>query len=95
MYCIIKSLLFRYSIQPGICTQSFGLEVARLAGFPEETLAAAKRYLEEYERELGNFKGGKYVEEMKDILERSKQENVDKKKLLEEARELAKRARLI
>ena len=34
-----------YSIKPGVCKKSFGIEVAQLAGFPERVLARAKEYL--------------------------------------------------
>ena len=40
-----------YSIKPGVCKKSFGIEVAQLAGFPEKVLARAKEYLKESEHE--------------------------------------------
>ena len=40
-----------YSIKPGVCKKSFGIEVAKLAGFPEKVLGRAKEYLKESEHE--------------------------------------------
>merc|ERR1712117_80792 len=33
-----------YSIKPGVCKKSFGIEVAKLAGFPEKVLGRTKDY---------------------------------------------------
>jgi DNA mismatch repair protein MSH2 len=32
-----------YQLQPGPCTQSFGIHVARTAGFPREVIKEAQR----------------------------------------------------
>jgi len=77
-----------YSVKPGICHQSFGVEVARLAGFPEDTLAAAEKYLRQSEKELYGFSGVKHLEEMEDLVRRMEEGKEDKDKLKEEAKRL-------
>ena len=46
-----------YSVREGACQKSFGLAVAKLAGFPDEVLEDAKGYLELAEKERW-FEGG-------------------------------------
>ena len=45
------SLVFLHSIKEGPANQSYGLQVAALAGIPKSVTAEAKRYLAELERE--------------------------------------------
>ena len=40
-----------YSIKPGVCKKSFGVEVAKLAGFPEKVLGRAREYLKTSEHD--------------------------------------------
>ena len=40
-----------YSIKPGVCKKSFGVQVAKLAGFPDKVLARAKEYLKASEHD--------------------------------------------
>jgi len=42
-------LTFLYEVHDGPCTESFGIKVAELAGFPAKTVAVAKRKAEELE----------------------------------------------
>ncbi|KAJ8608629.1 hypothetical protein CTAYLR_008718 [Chrysophaeum taylorii] len=36
-------ITFLYDVRPGPCSESFGIQVAKLAGFPEDAIAVAKR----------------------------------------------------
>lgn len=47
-----SSITFLYTLGPGTCPKSFGINVARLASLPEEVLAHAKRVSQEYEDEM-------------------------------------------
>ena len=52
------ALVFLHSVKDGPANQSYGLQVAALAGIPKDVIAAARRYLTELERErdaLRNF----------------------------------------
>ena len=44
-------LVFLHSVKPGPASQSYGLQVAALAGIPKAVTAQARRYLNELERE--------------------------------------------
>lgn len=46
------SITFLYTLGPGTCPKSFGINVARLASLPAEVLANAKRVSEEFEEEM-------------------------------------------
>jgi DNA mismatch repair ATPase MutS len=48
-----------YNVKPGSSNKSFGLEVARLAGFPAEVMDDAKLFLAQAEMPL--LRGGKQV----------------------------------
>jgi DNA mismatch repair protein MutS len=54
-----EDLVFLHAVRPGPASQSYGLQVARLAGVPRPVLSAARRYLTDLEarslaaRELG------------------------------------------
>ena len=43
------NITFLYTLGPGTCPRSFGINVAKLAGLPEEVLANAKRVSTEFE----------------------------------------------
>jgi DNA mismatch repair protein MutS len=45
------TLVFLHSLKDGPANQSYGLQVAALAGIPQSVIAAARRYLTELERE--------------------------------------------
>jgi DNA mismatch repair protein MutS len=45
------ALVFLHSVKEGPANQSYGLQVAALAGIPADVIAAARRYLTELERE--------------------------------------------
>jgi DNA mismatch repair protein MutS len=45
------NLVFLHGIKDGPANQSYGLQVAALAGVPKNVIAAARRYLAELERE--------------------------------------------
>jgi DNA mismatch repair protein MutS len=43
-------LIFLHTVKPGPANQSYGLQVAALAGVPPKVISAAKKYLQELER---------------------------------------------
>jgi DNA mismatch repair protein MutS len=45
------TLVFLHGVKDGPANQSYGLQVAALAGIPKDVIAAARRYLAELERE--------------------------------------------
>jgi DNA mismatch repair protein MutS len=45
-----EQLVFLHAVKEGPANQSYGLQVARLAGVPKSVLAEARRYLQEIER---------------------------------------------
>ncbi|KAL3919529.1 MAG: hypothetical protein SGILL_003708, partial [Bacillariaceae sp.] len=47
-----SNITFLYTLGPGACPKSFGINVAKLAGLPEEVLTNAKRASEEFEEEM-------------------------------------------
>lgn len=47
-------ITFLYTLGPGTCPKSFGINVARLAGLPQEVLVNAKRVSEEFEAEMND-----------------------------------------
>jgi DNA mismatch repair protein MSH6 len=57
-----SNITFLYTLGPGSCPKSFGINVAKLAGLPEEVLANAKRVSAEFEDEM-NGGGEKATEE--------------------------------
>jgi len=46
------SITFLYTLGPGTCPKSFGINVARLASLPSEVLDNAKRVSQEFEAEM-------------------------------------------
>jgi DNA mismatch repair protein MSH6 len=46
------NITFLYTLGLGSCPRSFGINVAKLAGLPDEVLANAKRVSEEFEDEM-------------------------------------------
>jgi len=49
-----SSITFLYTLGLGVCPKSFGINVARLAGLPEDVLSNAKRISCEFEQEMNN-----------------------------------------
>ena len=45
------TLVFLHGVRDGPANQSYGLQVAALAGIPKDVITAARRYLAELERE--------------------------------------------
>jgi len=45
-----EQLIFLHSVKPGPANQSYGLQVAALAGVPRTVITSARRYLAELER---------------------------------------------
>ncbi len=50
-------LVFLHAVRPGPANQSYGLQVAALAGVPKNVVRAARKYLAELERERAHLKG--------------------------------------
>ncbi|MEM7194863.1 MAG: DNA mismatch repair protein MutS [Pseudomonadota bacterium] len=44
-----KDIVFLYSVKPGAASQSYGLQVARLAGLPDDVIASAREKLRQLE----------------------------------------------
>jgi len=57
------NITFLYTLGKGGCPKSFGINVARLAGLPQEVLSNAKRISAEFEQEIsdGSATGSKVV----------------------------------
>jgi DNA mismatch repair protein MutS len=51
------ALVFLHSVKDGPANQSYGLQVAALAGIPRSVTAEARRYLIELERERDSLRG--------------------------------------
>jgi DNA mismatch repair protein MSH6 len=49
-----STITFLYTLGEGVCPKSFGINVARLAGLPEDVLSNAKRISSEFEEEMNN-----------------------------------------
>lgn len=47
-------ITFLYTLGEGTCPKSFGINVARLAGLPEDVLAKAKRISTDFENEMSS-----------------------------------------
>lgn len=47
-----STITFLYTLGEGVCPRSFGINVARLAGLPEDVLSNAKRISSEFEEEM-------------------------------------------
>jgi DNA mismatch repair protein MSH6 len=58
-----SNITFLYTLGPGSCPKSFGINVAKLAGLPEEVLANAKRVSAEFEDEMNGVGGDRVSEE--------------------------------
>lgn len=50
---------FLYTLGKGVCPKSFGINVARLAGLPEDVLVKAKRISTEFELEMNSVEGSR------------------------------------
>ena len=48
---VVERLVFLHSVKEGPANQSYGLQVAALAGIPKSVTSQARRYLTELERE--------------------------------------------
>jgi len=58
-----SNITFLYTLGPGSCPKSFGINVAKLAGLPEEVLANAKRVSADFEDEMNGVGGSGGTEE--------------------------------
>jgi DNA mismatch repair ATPase MutS len=56
-----STITFLYTLGDGVCPKSFGINVARLAGLPEDVLSNAKRISCEFEQEMNNDGAGSRV----------------------------------
>jgi DNA mismatch repair protein MSH6 len=54
-----SNITFLYTLGPGACPKSFGINVAKLAGLPEEVLINAKKASEEFEEEMSAVESNK------------------------------------
>ena len=45
-----QSLIFLYTVLPGVCKKSYGLQVAKLAGIPKQVIDSAKNRLKQLEQ---------------------------------------------
>jgi len=52
-----EQLVFLHAVKPGPANQSYGLQVAALAGVPRSVIRSARKYLAELEREREHLKG--------------------------------------
>ena len=57
------ALVFLHSVKEGPANQSYGLQVAALAGIPKSVIAAARRYLTELERERDALRNSRFAAE--------------------------------
>ena len=48
-YSCLEQVVMLYSVQPGPCTESFGIHVAAMAGFPSVVLNEAKSKADQLE----------------------------------------------
>ena len=62
-----QRITFLYAVNEGSVSQSYGLQVAALAGIPEPTILAAREYLAKFETE--NLNGDLFSTEMFDSVE--------------------------
>tara|TARA_Y100000590_G_scaffold469589_2_gene658440 strand:- start:1011 stop:3578 length:2568 start_codon:yes stop_codon:yes gene_type:complete len=62
-----QRITFLYSVNKGSASESYGLQVAALAGVPETTIIAAKKYLARFKNEYSNR--GLLSKEMLDSIE--------------------------
>ena len=53
------NITFLYTLGHGPCPQSFGVNVAKLAGLPDEVLSRAKQKSTSFEKEMGSNEGDK------------------------------------
>ena len=85
--CVVTSIgtefTLLYNVKSGSSNKSFGLEVAKLAGFPDEVVAKAKIYLEEAEMPLLRTQGAVDKTEIAEFLSEWKDDTVDKKRKAE------------
>jgi DNA mismatch repair protein MSH6 len=58
-----SNITFLYTLGPGSCPKSFGINVAKLAGLPEEVLVNAKRVSAEFENQMNGIGVGGATEE--------------------------------
>ena len=55
-------IIFLYKIIPGESARSYGIEVARIAGLPNELIKVANKTLESFEKKFKTNKKFSYVE---------------------------------
>ncbi len=70
MECLVEeeknnNITFLYTLGEGVCPKSFGINVARLAGLPEEVLKIAEKKSSAFEEELcGTVEEDKLINEV-------------------------------
>jgi DNA mismatch repair protein MutS len=71
------TLVFLHSIKDGPASQSYGLQVAALAGIPNAVISAARRYLSELERERDALRGSVSPQSQLSLLARAAPRTAD------------------
>ena len=67
-----EKLTLLYQLQPGVCSKSFGIEVARIADFPHDVVKNAKKRiakLESLDSEVSAEKKKKMLMEGEDLID--------------------------
>ena len=57
-------LVMMYKMQPGACDQSFGLQVAKMVGFPDEVMRDAEEKLESMGSSLFTWEDDKIIRKL-------------------------------
>jgi DNA mismatch repair ATPase MutS len=80
-----------YNVLPGTCKKSFGIDVAKLAGFPSEVLEEARQHLDMFEKSMRFVHNAEAVGKMTNLLEsfENAQSEDERKRLRGEAETLA------
>ena len=54
-----SNITFLYTLGRGVCPKSFGINVAKMAGLPDDVLVTAKRISAEFERQMNGDDSGR------------------------------------